>query len=102
MKLLVVGGGGREHAIIKKLKENPEVSEIFALPGNGGIAKDATCVPIAATDIEGICRFAAAQAVDYAVVAPDDPLVLGCVDELKKNRNTVLRPQPRGGTDRGQ
>ena len=84
MKLLVVGGGGREHAIIKKLKENPEVSEIFALPGNGGIAKDATCVPIAATDIEGICRFAAAQAVDYAVVAPDDPLVLGCVDELKK------------------
>ena len=83
MKLLVVGGGGREHAIIKKLKENPEVTEIFALPGNGGIAADATCVGIKATDIDGIVRFAAEQAVDYAVVAPDDPLVLGCVDALE-------------------
>lgn len=83
MKLLVVGGGGREHAIIKKLKENPEVTEIFALPGNGGIAADATCVGIKATDIDGIVRFAVEQAVDYAVVAPDDPLVLGCVDALE-------------------
>ena len=83
MKLLVVGGGGREHAIIKKLKENPEVTEIFALPGNGGIAADATCVGIKATDIDGIVRFATEQAVDYAVVAPDDPLVLGCVDALE-------------------
>ena len=83
MKLLVVGGGGREHAIIKKLKENPEVTEIFALPGNGGIAADATCVAIKATDIDGIVRFATEQAVDYAVVAPDDPLVLGCVDALE-------------------
>ena len=58
MKILVVGGGGREHAIIKKLKENPSVTEIFALPGNGGIARDATCVPIGATDIEGIVAFA--------------------------------------------
>ena len=82
MKLLVVGGGGREHAIIKKLKENPEVTEIFALPGNGGIAQDATCVPIGAKDIEKIVEFASAQKIDYAVVAPDDPLVLGCVDAL--------------------
>ncbi len=82
MKLLVVGGGGREHAIIKKLKENPEVTEIFALPGNGGIAKDATCVPIGATDLDGIVEFARQHTVDYAVVAPDDPLVLGCVDRL--------------------
>ena len=82
MKLLVVGGGGREHAIIKKLKENPQVQEIFALPGNGGIAADATCVPIGATDIEGIVKFALEQGIDYAVVAPDDPLVLGAVDEL--------------------
>ena len=82
MKLLVVGGGGREHTIIKKLKENKSITEIFALPGNGGIAADATCVNIAATDIDGIVAFAKENAVDYAVVAPDDPLVLGCVDKL--------------------
>lgn len=82
MKLLVVGGGGREHAIIKKLKENPEVEQIFALPGNGGIEKDATCIPIAAKDIEGIARFAQENKIHYAVVAPDDPLVLGCVDAI--------------------
>ena len=84
MNLLVVGGGGREHAIIKKLKENPAVSAIYALPGNGGIAADATCVPIGATDIDKIVAFAAANAIDYAVVAPDDPLVLGCVDRLNE------------------
>ena len=83
MKILVVGGGGREHAIIKKLKENSSVTEIFALPGNGGIAKDATCVDIGAKDIDKITEFAVANAVDYAVVAPDDPLVLGCVDALE-------------------
>ena len=82
MNLLVVGGGGREHAIIKKLKENESVSAIYALPGNGGIAADATCVGIGATDIERIVEFAVANAIDYAVVAPDDPLVLGCVDRL--------------------
>ena len=82
MKLLVVGGGGREHAIIKKLKENPTVGTIYALPGNGGIAADAVCVPIASTDIDAICDFAAENGVDYAVVAPDDPLAAGCVDAL--------------------
>ena len=82
MKILVVGGGGREHAIIKKIKENKEVTEIFALPGNGGIAKDATCVNIGAKDIDGIVNFAVENTIDYAVVAPDDPLVLGCVDAL--------------------
>ena len=84
MKLLVVGGGGREHAIIKKLRENPEVTEIFALPGNGGIAADAICVNIGAKDIEGIVKFAVENQVDYAVVAPDDPLVLGAVDALSE------------------
>ncbi len=83
MKILVVGGGGREHAIIKKLKENPAVEEIFALPGNGGIAADATCVNIGAKDLDGIVAFAKEKAIDYAVVAPDDPLVLGCVDALE-------------------
>ena len=83
MKLLVVGGGGREHAIIKSLKKNPEVTEIFAAPGNGGIANDATCVAIGATEIEKIVAFAVENKIDYAVVAPDDPLVLGCVDALE-------------------
>ena len=83
MKILVVGGGGREHAIIKKLKENPAVTEIFALPGNGGISADATCVPIGATDLDGIVQFVKEHPVDYAVVTPDDPLVLGAVDRLE-------------------
>ncbi len=83
MKILVVGGGGREHAIIKKLKENFKVSEIYALPGNGGIAKDATCVDIGAKDIDKIVAFAVETGIDYAVVAPDDPLVLGAVDALE-------------------
>ena len=82
MKIMVVGGGGREHAIIKKIKENPSVCEIFALPGNGGMAKDATLVPIGAKDIPAIVKFAVENKIDYAVVAPDDPLVLGCVDAL--------------------
>lgn len=84
MKLLVVGSGGREHAIIKKLKENPTVEEIFALPGNGGMASDATCVDIAATDLDEITAFALRKRIDYAVVAPDDPLVLGLVDRLEE------------------
>ena len=83
MKLLVVGGGGREHAIIKKLKENPAVDIIYALPGNGGIAADAVCVPIGAKDIDAIAAFAAEKQIDFAVVAPDDPLVLGCVNRLE-------------------
>ena len=82
MNILVVGGGGREHAIIKKIKENKNVKAIYALPGNGGIAADATCVNIAATNTEAIVDFAINNKIDYAVVAPDDPLVLGCVDAL--------------------
>lgn len=83
MKILVVGGGGREHAIISKIKENPKVTEIFALPGNGGIANDATCVDIGAKDIPAIVEFAEKNKIDFAIVAPDDPLVLGCVDALE-------------------
>ena len=93
MKLLVVGGGGREHAIIRALKKNPEVTEIYALPGNGGIAADATCVPIGATDIEKIVTFAVENAIDYAVVAPDDPLVLGCVDALEEKGIACFGPR---------
>ena len=90
---MVVGGGGREHAIIKKIKENKEVTEIFALPGNGGMAKDATLVDIGAKDIEKIVEFAVANAIDYAVVAPDDPLVLGCVDALEEKGIPCFGPK---------
>ena len=83
MKILVVGGGGREHAIIKSVKKNEQVTTIYALPGNGGIAEDAVCVDIGAKDIDGILKFAKDTAVDYAIVAPDDPLVLGAVDALE-------------------
>ena len=82
MKVMVVGGGGREHAIIRKLKENPEIEQIYALPGNGGIARDAVCVPVGAKDIDGLVRFAKEAGIGYAVVAPDDPLVLGATDAL--------------------
>lgn len=82
MKIMVIGSGGREHAIIKSLRKSAGVDEIYCLPGNGGIAQDATCVDIGATDIDNIVKFAKEEAIDYAVVAPDDPLVLGCVDAL--------------------
>ena len=93
MKILVVGGGGREHAIIKKLKENKSVETIYALPGNGGIAKDAVCVPIGATDIAKIVDFAVENKIDYAVVAPDDPLVLGAVDALEEKGIPCVGPR---------
>ena len=84
MNIMVVGGGGREHAIIKKIKESPKAEKIYALPGNGGIAADAECVNIGAKDIEAIVEFAKNNAIDFAIVAPDDPLVLGCVDALNE------------------
>ena len=92
MKILVVGGGGREHAIIKKLKENSNVTKIYALPGNGGIAADAECVGISATDIDAIVDFAVSNSIDYAVVSPDDPLVLGCVDALNQKGIACFGP----------
>ncbi len=84
MNILVVGGGGREHAIIKKIKESPLADKIYALPGNGGIAEDAECVAIGAKDIDKIVEFAVENKIDYAIVAPDDPLVLGAVDKLNE------------------
>ena len=83
MKVMVIGGGGREHAIVKKLKESGEITKLYALPGNGGIAADAECVDIGAKDIENITKWAVENAIDFAVVAPDDPLVLGAVDALE-------------------
>ena len=84
MKIMVVGAGGREHAIIKALRKSPLAEEIFVLSGNAGMSKDATLVPVAPKDIPAICEFARENAIDYAVVAPDDPLVLGAVDALEK------------------
>ena len=81
MKVLVVGGGGREHAIIRKLKESPRRPALYAAPGNGGIASDAVCVPIAATNVAGVVSIAGQEGIDYVVAAPDDPLVLGMVKQ---------------------
>lgn len=83
MKVLVVGGGGREHAIIWKLSQNPKISKLFCAPGNGGISKLASCVPIKASDIVGIVNFSRENKMDFVVVAPDDPLVAGMVDALE-------------------
>ena len=83
MKVLVVGGGGREHAIIWKLAQSPKVTELFCAPGNAGIAKLAACVPISAMDKEGIFDFAVANQIDMVIVAPDDPLSIGMVDFLE-------------------
>ena len=93
MKLMVVGGGGREHAIIRKLKENPSIDKIYALPGNGGIAQDAECVAIGAKDIDGIVDFAMKNGIEFAVVAPDDPLALGAVDRLEEKGIPCFGPR---------
>ena len=84
MKIAVIGGGGREHAIIKSLKKSPEITKIYALPGNGGIAEDAECVAIGAKDLDAITQWCVENQMDYVVVAPDDPLVLGLVDQLNE------------------
>ena len=92
MKILVVGGGGREHAILRKLKENPEVTELYAAPGNGGIGYDAVRVPIPATDVEAIAKWCSLEGMDYVVVAPDDPLALGLVDLLEERGIPAFGP----------
>ncbi len=101
MKIMVVGGGGREHAIIKKLKENKNITEIFALPGNGGMAADCTPVAIGAKDIPAIVDFAISHKIDFAVVAPDDPLVLGCVDALAEVGIPAFGPTSRAAIIEG-
>ena len=102
MNLLVIGGGGREHAIVKKLKENPAVETIYCAPGNGGIAADAVCVPeIGAKDIPAQVDFAKNHSIDFAVVAPDDPLVLGCVDALEAAKIPCFGPRARAAIIEG-
>ncbi|MCI7303962.1 MAG: phosphoribosylamine--glycine ligase [Clostridiales Family XIII bacterium] len=92
MRVLVVGGGGREHAIVWKLAQSPKVDKIYCAPGNAGIALDAECVPIKAEDIEGICAFAKENQVDLAVIGPEVPLAMGIVDELEKTGITAFGP----------
>ena len=102
MKLAVVGGGGREHVIIKTLKKNKTIDTIYAIPGNGGIARDAICVPdIKATDIDGVVSFCEDKKIDYVVVAPDDPLVLGMVDALKAAGIPAFGPEKKAAIIEG-
>ncbi len=101
MRVAVIGGGGREHAIIKKLKESSEIKTIYALPGNGGIAADAVTVPIGAKDIAGITDFAKANNIDYAVVSPDDPLCLGAVDALNEAGIPAFGPDKKAAAIEG-
>jgi len=101
MRIAVVGGGGREHAIIKKLIKNPTIEKIYALPGNGGIAADAECVNIGAKDIDGIVNFALNNAIDFVVVAPDDPLVLGAVDRLHEAGIKCFGPESKAAIIEG-
>ncbi len=101
MNILVIGSGGREHAIIKKLKESKKVSKIYAAPGNGGISKDAECVNIGACDIEKMTSFCVDNNIDFAVVAPDDPLVLGMVDALNQKGIKTFGPNKAAATLEG-
>ncbi len=101
MNVMVIGGGGREHAIIKKIKQSPKVDHIYALPGNGGIARDAECVPIGAEDLPAIVDFAKTHPVDFAVVAPDDPLVMGLVDLLQAEGIPCFGPNKRAAIIEG-
>ena len=101
MKVLVIGGGGREHAIIKAIKQNKTVSEIFALPGNGGMGEDATVINIGAKETDKIVDFAVKNGIDYAIVAPDDPLVLGTVDRLSEKGIPCFGPDKKAAIIEG-
>lgn len=101
IKILVVGGGGREHAVVKKLRESPRAGRIFCAPGNGGIAADAECVDIAATDVPGMVAFAKREEIGLCVVTPDDPLMLGMADEMEKSGIRAFGPYRRAAEIEG-
>lgn len=101
MDILVVGGGGREHAIIKSLKKSKGVEKIYCAPGNGGIAKDAECISIGAKDLDALVSFAVEKRVDYCVVAPDDPLVLGLVDRMTEKGIRCFGPEAKAAIIEG-
>lgn len=101
MKVLVVGGGGREHAIIYKLSQSKKITKLYATPGNGGIAQLAECVSIKATDIDGVVNFSVQNQIDFVVVAPDDPLVLGMVDALQAKGIKTFGPSKKAAEIEG-
>lgn len=101
MKVMIVGGGGREHAIVKKIKSNPKIEKIYALPGNGGFEPDAECVPVGAEDLTEIVDFAVKNHIDFAIVAPDDPLVLGLVDRLQEQGIPCFGPEKKAAVIEG-
>src|SRR5437588_668239 len=92
MRVLVVGQGGREHAIVSKLADNPTIDKLFAAPGNAGIGELATCEPIAAADVAGVADFAERESIDLTVVGPEAPLVAGLVDELQSRALPAFGP----------
>jgi len=93
MKILVIGGGGREHTIVRKIKESPRVDKVYCAPGNGGISRDAECVDIPVTDIDEVVRFAQENQIDLVFVAPDDPLAAGMVDALESEGIRAFGPR---------
>ena len=93
MNVMIIGGGGREHAIAKSIARNPQAKKLYALPGNGGISSLAECVNISATDIDSQVKFALEHKIDFAVVAPDDPLALGAVDRLEAEGIKCFGPE---------
>ncbi len=101
MRVMVVGGGGREHAIVKALKKSKNVTELYVLPGNGGMEEDAVCVDIGAKDLDKIVAFAVENKIEYAVVAPDDPLVLGLVDRLNEKGIPCFGPDKKAAVIEG-
>ena len=101
MRVMVVGGGGREHAIVKALKKSKKVTDLYVLPGNGGMEADATCVDIGAKDLDKIIAFALENKIKYAVVAPDDPLVLGLVDRLNEKGIPCFGPEKKAAVIEG-
>ena len=101
MRVMVVGGGGREHAIVKALKKSKKVTELYVLPGNGGMEDDAVCVDIGAKDLDKIVAFALDKKIEYAVVAPDDPLVLGLVDRLNEKGIPCFGPDKKAAVIEG-
>lgn len=101
MNIAIIGGGGREHAIIKKIKENKSVEKIYALPGNAGMRTDAICIDISPTDLENIKKFVIENKIDYCIVSPDDPLVLGLVDILQESGIECFGPEKKSAIIEG-
>ncbi len=101
MNIAIIGGGGREHAIIKKIKENKSVEKIYALPGNAGMRTDAICIDISPTDLENIKKFIIENKIDYCIVSPDDPLVLGLVDILQESGIECFGPEKKSAIIEG-